>query len=318
MVRKLQIKDSINFLEPQAAFSFLFGDDRFFKKYHSEVNGDDDAEASNWSEDGTREVRYTTPLSASNFILKVAGTDKLKVREKQEYKRCGNCFTIISNPIIDIPGGERFVTRGELILSPGEKDQGCFLTINISLEFKSNVWGLQGSVEAFMEAIARRSFVTWMKMASNFCREQLNLSSEGLPELEIDEYFDAEDIERPSFFDGIDESRRASSQTGNFLASLFRENGRDAEPDITLQTWFIRSVLRDLNRLQISGEASHTHLEKMNAMLQRMEHDVSYIKMCLNERRGLVSQGTTLGLFGMGVATGMIFAHLYFKHKQHS
>ncbi|XP_057874073.1 uncharacterized protein LOC131080018 isoform X2 [Cryptomeria japonica] len=247
MVRKLQIKDSINFLEPQAAFSFLFGDDRFFKKYHSEVNGDDDAEASNWSEDGTREVRYTTPLSASNFILKVAG-----------------------------------------------------------------------SVEAFMEAIARRSFVTWMKMASNFCREQLNLSSEGLPELEIDEYFDAEDIERPSFFDGIDESRRASSQTGNFLASLFRENGRDAEPDITLQTWFIRSVLRDLNRLQISGEASHTHLEKMNAMLQRMEHDVSYIKMCLNERRGLVSQGTTLGLFGMGVATGMIFAHLYFKHKQHS
>ncbi|KAH9329681.1 hypothetical protein KI387_001789, partial [Taxus chinensis] len=126
-----------------AAFSFLFGDHRFIRKYHGEVNGDRDVEVSNWSEDGSREVRYTTPLMAPNVILKVVGTDKLKVKEKQQFKRCGNCFTITSDPIIDISGGERFVTRGELILSPGEKEQGCVVTINISLEFKSSVWGLQ-------------------------------------------------------------------------------------------------------------------------------------------------------------------------------
>lgn len=324
MVKKLQFKDTIDFVEPQAAFSFLFGDDRFIRKFHREVNGDPDVEVSSWSEDGCREVKYTAPVMAPNLFSRIAGTSVLKVTEKQQYKRCGNCFTIIFDPILEIPGGERFVTRGEMLLSPAE-DRGCIVMISIYLEFKSNVWGLQGAVEAFMETKAHSSFTNWMKLASSFCKEEVKQSSEGLPKLEIDEYFDAEDIERPDFFPGVYQSSGA----------MFPGRSPDKdEPVITIETWFVRSVLRELNMLHITCEASRNHLEKLNVMLQNIEQlscnhlkmlnaklqhieqDISHAKACREDRSCLVSRGTALGLCGMGVATGVAFAYLYFRYRQ--
>lgn len=326
MGKKLQFKDTIDFVEPQAAFSFLFGDDRFIRKFHREVNEDPDVEVSSWGEDGCREVKYTAPLLAPNLISKIVGTSVLKVTEKQQYKRCGNCFIITYDPIIDIPGRERFIMRGEMLLSPGE-DRGCVITINIYLEFKSNVWGLQGAVEGFMETKAHSSFTNWIKLASSFCKEELKQSSEGLPKLEIDEYFDAEDIERPDILAGVYQS------SGALLHDRSPDN--NVEPVITIETWFVKSVLRELNMLHITCEASrnhlqklnsmlqnieqvtsYNHLEKLNAKLQHIEQDISHAKACLQDRRHLVSRGTAFSLYGAGVATGLAFAYLYIRYKQ--
>jgi hypothetical protein len=180
-----------------------------------------------------------------------------------------------------------------------------------------------------METKAHRSFTNWIKLASSFCKEELKQSSEGLPKLEIDEYFDAEDIERPDFFAGVYQSSGA----------LFhgRSPDNNAEPVINIETWFVKSVLRELNMLHIACEASRNHLEKLNsilqnieqevscnnleklnAKLQHIEQDISLAKTCLEDRSRLVSRGTALSLCGLGVATGVgvAFAYLYFKYKR--
>jgi hypothetical protein len=64
-------------MQEQAAFSFLFGDDRFIRKFHSEVNEDPDVEVSSWSEDDRREVKYTVPLLAPNLISRIVGTEHI-------------------------------------------------------------------------------------------------------------------------------------------------------------------------------------------------------------------------------------------------
>lgn len=57
----------------QIAFSFLFGDDRFMKRYHREINGDPNAEVSRWSGDGRRHVAFVTPLNTPSALRKLVG-----------------------------------------------------------------------------------------------------------------------------------------------------------------------------------------------------------------------------------------------------
>lgn len=61
------------FLLVQTAFSFLFGDDRFVKRYHKEQNEDPYAEVSSWTADCCRTVKFAAPLNAPNVIKKVIG-----------------------------------------------------------------------------------------------------------------------------------------------------------------------------------------------------------------------------------------------------
>ena len=68
--------------------------------------------------------------------------------------------------------------------------------------------------------------------------------------------------------------------------------------------------------LQNIEQLSCNHLKMLNAKLQHIEQDISHAKACREDRSCLVSRGTALGFCGMGVATGVAFAYLYFRYRQ--
>jgi hypothetical protein len=80
----------------------------------------------------------------SQLHVLVPGSDVLKVKEIQQYERVGSCFTIRSNPTSDAAAADVFSTKGYIVLSPAEDGKGCAILINVVLEFKTTVWGLQG------------------------------------------------------------------------------------------------------------------------------------------------------------------------------
>jgi hypothetical protein len=74
----------------------------------------------------------------------IPGSDVLRVTEIQQYERVGNCFTVKSNPTSDAAAADVFSTKGRIVLSPTEDGKSCAILINVVLEFKTAVWGLQG------------------------------------------------------------------------------------------------------------------------------------------------------------------------------
>jgi hypothetical protein len=128
----------------QAVFSFLFGDGQFMRCYHKEANDDPDADVTCWTAAGERTVSFSAPLNAPALVRKFVGSDVLKVKEIQQYERVGSCFTIRSNPTSDAAAADVFSTKGYIVLSPAEDGKGCAILINVVLEFKTTVWGLQG------------------------------------------------------------------------------------------------------------------------------------------------------------------------------
>lgn len=57
----------------QVVFQILYFDKDFLTRYHTEVNADPDAKATEWTEDDTRVVTFQTPLEAPAFVAKCVG-----------------------------------------------------------------------------------------------------------------------------------------------------------------------------------------------------------------------------------------------------
>eukprot|EP00246_Nothoceros_aenigmaticus_P007381 TRINITY_DN21137_c0_g1_i1.p1 TRINITY_DN21137_c0_g1~~TRINITY_DN21137_c0_g1_i1.p1 ORF type:complete len:314 (+),score=55.72 TRINITY_DN21137_c0_g1_i1:198-1139(+) len=311
MVKKVTLHSHIDFVQPQAAFSFLFGDHRFIKKYHKEVNEDPNAEVSSWSADGRRSVRFSAPLNAPAVVNKLVGADSLKVTETQEYTRSGNYFKITSDPVIENPGGERFSSVGEIILQPGRDEDGTFVTINLVLEFKAGVWGVQGTMENFMEGQAKKSFKGWIKMAVAFCEEELAYATKPVHTIDDDdaEFYDPEDTQST---DMHPQDIVESSHLPPYCELNSRGGGKH------LEVWFVNRVMRELNGIQITTTASKNHLEKLNSKIQKLEEDIQVIRIEVERRNSLLfSRRSTWGLVGLGVATGVVVGvgHFYLRRR---
>lgn len=310
MVKKVTLHSHIDLVQPQAAFSFLFGDHRFVKKYHKEVNEDPDAEVSNWSADGRRYVKFCAPLNAPAVVKKLVGSDSLEVTETQAYTRSGNCFKITSDPVIQNPGGERFSTVGEIILEPGRDDDGTFVTINLVLEFRAGVWGVQGTMENFMEGQAKKSFKGWITLAVAFCEEELAYAAKSTPSLEDDEaeFYDPEDML-------CDEASCPAALESSLLHSEVNGGGGGQH----LEMWFVNAVMRELASIQITTKATKNHLEKLNSKMQKVEEELQIIRRRVEKQRSLfLTHRSAWRLVGLGVATGVVLSigHMYLRRRQ--
>jgi hypothetical protein len=310
MVRELKLQSCIECMEPQAVFSFLFGDERFVKRYHKEQNEDPYAEVSSWTADCCRTVKFAAPVDAPNVIKKVIGVDNLKVTETQSYSREGNSFTVKSEPTVDHPKG--FNTTAEMILANAENGKGCAVSITATLECKAAVWGVQGTIENFMESRARKSFLGWLKLARVYCKEQLTLATgdrgreeEDLPEMESSE---------DEFFDFSEEDEKALSLSGESrtLGDIYSQGGEDG-----LQNWLRHSVTRQLNGLHVTCDASRSHLQELNRRLQKMEEDILMVQQQL-QHGFYVPHSVFWGFLGLGLATGVLFGagHIYLRCRR--
>ncbi|KAH8941893.1 hypothetical protein BDL97_14G069700 [Sphagnum fallax] len=318
MGKTLEMRGNICFLEPQAVFSFLFGDGQFMRCYHKEANDDPDADVTCWTAAGERTVSFSAPLNAPALVRKFVGSDVLKVKEIQQYERVGSCFTIRSNPTSDAAAADVFSTKGYIVLSPAEDGKGCAILINVVLEFKTTVWGLQGTIESFMEIRAKKSFERWIEIAQKYCEDQRGLAYKALSSFkanEIDRTLDSEDDIFFDIEDGPDQDDNlAVESTGEELAStsLMESVGHfdtAADNRTELDLCFVKSVMKELNTLQLSSDATRIRLEKLNTKLQRMEEDVGYLtsQMQLRKQSEMISPRVAWTVAGLGVGTCLLF-----------
>lgn len=317
MVKKLVMQGRLEFAEPETIFCYLFSDDKFIKGYHKKINYDPYAEASCWNKDGEREVRYVAALAAPKMIAKLAGGDSFPVKELQRYSRNGNCYTISSEPLICCPGGDRFMTYVETVLSKDERG-GCAVTVNITVEFKGGLWGLEGAIESFMESKARTTFDEWMLTARLFCEAEMGMSKAEDDEVN-EEYFDANDVapvsdvasctgasEQP--IDGTPVHRIFSRFKVAFLGNQQSPSG--------LKMFCAQTVLRELNHIQISCDASRGQLEKLNAEMLKLKDDLASMRSVLERQHVSVSNCNHWSMFGLGIATGVAVTYVYLHARR--
>ncbi|CAK9221345.1 unnamed protein product [Sphagnum jensenii] len=325
MVRKLSVQGNIEWVEPQAVFSFLFGDDQFMRRYHKVVNEDPDAEISSWTADGKRTVRFTAPLNAPALVRRFIGTDVLRISELQQYERCGNCFTVKSDPVVEGAAGELFSTNGNVLLEPSKNGTGCVVTMNAILCCKTAVWGIQGTVEAFMETKAIKSFEEWMEVASQFCAEQLALAgtSPMMHHKTSEDAFSSDE----SFYDPEEEVMEVGNQT--FIVNNIMETAKPIESIETTKmggvtgvadcdAWFPQAIVQQLSDLRSSNEESRAHVKKLEVELHRLEGSFGILRSQLQVvqlQQQYLHQQALLGLVGLGVTTALLFGigHAYLK-----
>ncbi|KAH9544135.1 hypothetical protein CY35_13G101800 [Sphagnum magellanicum] len=336
MGKTLEMRGNIYFLEPQAVFSFLFGDDQFMRLYHKEANEDPDAEVTCWTAAGERTVCFSAPLNAPALVRKFVGSDVLRVTEIQQYERVGNCFTVKSNPTSDAAAADVFSTKGRIVLSPTEDGKGCAILINVVLEFKTAVWGLQGTIESFMETKAKKSFERWIEIAQKYCEEQRGLARKALSSFNSNEVDSTLDNDEDIFFEvenGQEQEDEHAVESTSFDQELNNTGpvaleseghfGTAADNRSELDMWFVKSVMRELNALRVSSDATRSHLEKLNAKLQRMEEDVGSLtsQMQLQKRSEIISPQVAWTVAGLGVGTCLLFvvgrAYLKAGSSQH-
>ncbi|CAK9872951.1 unnamed protein product [Sphagnum jensenii] len=306
-------------------FSFLFGDDQFMRRYHKVVNEDPDAEISSWTADGKRTVRFTAPLNAPALVRRFIGTDVLRISELQQYERCGNCFTVKSDPVVEGAAGELFSTTGNVLLEPSKTGTGCVVTMNAILCCKTAVWGIQGTVEAFMETKATKSFEEWMEVASQFCAEQLALAgtSPMMHHKTSEDAFSSDE----SFYDPEEEVMEVGNQT--FIVNNIMETAKPIESIETTKmggvtgvadcdAWFPQAIVQQLSDLRSSNEESRAHIKKLEVELHRLEGGfgilMSQLQVVQLQQQYLHRQAL-LGLVGLGVTTALLFGigHAYLK-----
>jgi hypothetical protein len=257
--------------------------------------------------------------------LSLSGTDVLRISELQQYQRCGNCFTVKSDPVVEGAAGELFSTNGNVLLEPSKTGTGCVVTMNAILCCKTAVWGIQGTVEAFMETKAIKSFEEWMEVASQFCAEQLALAgtSPMMHHKTSEDAFSSDE----SFYDPEEEVMEVGNQT--FIVNTIMETAKPIESIETTEmggvtgvadcdAWFPQAIVQQLSDLRSSNEESRAHIKKLEVELHRLEGSFGILRSQLQVvqlQQQYLHQQALLGLVGLGVTTALLFGigHAYLK-----
>jgi hypothetical protein len=259
-------------------------------------------------------------------FLSLSGTDVLRISELQQYERCGNCFTVKSDPVVEGAAGELFSTNGNVLLEPSKTGTGCVVTLNAILCCKTAVWGIQ--VEAFMETKAIKSFKEWMEVASQFCAEQLALAgtSPMMHRKTSEDAFSSDE----SFYDPEEEVMEVGNQT--FIVNTIMETAKPIESIETTEmggvtgvadcdAWFPQAIVQQLSDLRGSNEESRAHIKKLEVELHRLEGSFGILRSQLQVvqlQQQYLHQQALLGLVGLGVTTALLFGigHAYLKSNR--
>jgi hypothetical protein len=169
-----------------------------------------------------------------------------------------------------------------------------------------------------MEIKAKKSFERWIEIAQKYCEDQRGLGYKALSSFkanEIDRTLDSEDDIFFDIEDGPDQDDDlAVESTGEELAStnLVESVGHfdtAADNRTELDLWFVKSVMKELNTLQVSSDATRIHLEKLNTKLKRLEEDVGYLtsQMQFRKQSEMISPQVAWTVAGLGVGTCLLF-----------
>ncbi|KAI5069456.1 hypothetical protein GOP47_0015757 [Adiantum capillus-veneris] len=182
MVKHLEFRGVIGFASPEMVFKLLYEDDGFTKFYHKEVNEDENASATSWT--NANGYRYRTVTFKPHFsnvptsLQYILGGDLSPVTEIQECRSAENTFIIHSKLEVRLPGNVTAISSGDTILSPlGTR---CEIVVKLTLELQT--WYFQEWLENYAESVAMVAFKRWLKIARGFCKRMVGMKEERLPE----------------------------------------------------------------------------------------------------------------------------------------
>eukprot|EP00238_Polyblepharides_amylifera_P010422 CAMPEP_0196598046 /NCGR_PEP_ID=MMETSP1081-20130531/94089_1 /TAXON_ID=36882 /ORGANISM="Pyramimonas amylifera, Strain CCMP720" /LENGTH=280 /DNA_ID=CAMNT_0041923673 /DNA_START=79 /DNA_END=921 /DNA_ORIENTATION=+ len=259
----------------------FYGDDSsFVKGYHREVNKDEAVTIGPWDERKARIVTFTPNMPMPAVIKRAIGMegDGVQVREEQllRYTPGTSSALLTSVSIPDIKGGDRFKTLIEIQFTAVDQTCKAIIIVKISAE----VWGVTGMLEKFMADQAAAAFQNFVQFAHQWFAAA-SVRPGPLP------HVPSTHSEMDQFFDAV-ESGEMPHEMSLEIYDTFRDNGsRESKGEagggapqaLTVDNWFMHSVMRDLSELRVAAGSMRSSALANELHLQRLQLDVERLRI---------------------------------------
>lgn len=164
---------TIDGLTSQDYYAAIYATPTPFQQFHKDVTKDPAAQVGQWTAGATahevlRTCQFSMTLAVPQMIKKAIGVDAISVTETQRltWHGTGGGFTITSEPSLNFPGSQKFVTKGEIIVSniQGGCQVSCTMFCSASMP-----WPMQSSVEQAMASEAEKSLNGFLSFCQGLC-----------------------------------------------------------------------------------------------------------------------------------------------------
>uniref|UniRef100_A0A7S0MWQ3 Uncharacterized protein n=1 Tax=Pyramimonas obovata TaxID=1411642 RepID=A0A7S0MWQ3_9CHLO len=215
-------------------------------------------------------------------------------------------MTSTSYPMIK--GGERFETK--MIIEYSRVSEGkCHATIRV--QFTATIWGMAQMLEKFMSEQAQDAFAhflefiyLWLKqLERGFCTLADVRTLDELRRMAPEEAASVYDME---FYDAL-ETGYITPKVPNNEAALSVEDERKNGFQLTVDSWFMHSVMKDLSNMRVHADAMRGVAEDNQLNMEHMQAELAHL------RRSVDRTSLFIGLqVGVAVgAVGVYAAHHY-------
>ncbi len=161
----------------QAFFRLVYLDSSFLRRFHAQVNNDDDAIVPSWDpRTKTRDLTFRTPVNAPSIIANLIKTDSINVIESQSVEILPNrSIQVESTPVPQIPGASNFSSTATIHIEKSNRPtgsgggDGCSISATV-LVTATGPWGLTSTIESFMATAAQQS----LRQFLGFCCQEIN------------------------------------------------------------------------------------------------------------------------------------------------
>jgi hypothetical protein len=127
----------------QAYYDAVYKGSSCIQRYHQEVNKAPDAMVTAWN-GGHRTIVYTLHVDAPAFLKRIVGVDNAKVTEAQTVAfNPDGSIALCSTPAPNIPGGDKFTTQIETLLTQGTNGS-CLVSLYASRGLRAGRESRQG------------------------------------------------------------------------------------------------------------------------------------------------------------------------------
>ena len=183
MPTELKLECFIKGVTAKDYYRVVYSDDSCIRRFHSKVNKDPSSECTTWQMlnrfSFQRTVTFHMPLNVPAMIKKIIGSDSLRVIEtcKLEWKGTDS-FVIISEPLLDFPGANKFTTSGSTVVN--NTSEGCHIICSMTAA-AGLPWPMQGSVEAIMAQEGKATIGRYLDFTKETCEEDRDKGRNGQP-----------------------------------------------------------------------------------------------------------------------------------------
>ncbi|KXZ53870.1 hypothetical protein GPECTOR_6g788 [Gonium pectorale] len=287
-MKEIEVEINVPDCTAQSYFDVIYAGDAALRAFHAKVNGDANAAAEAWGSDGTRSVRFTMPMNVPAMLKKVIGMDSVPVVETQRVEWGAGCcsFKLISEPLLNFPGANKFTTSGFLAVA-SRPDGSC--SVKALMQCAAAMpWPMNTTVEGLMATEAAASintFLTW-------CRDYYaswKVEQGAVPERPAPARAAAAPrpprttTEGEQFFDALEDEEEAVGYGGEAEAE---------EALVPYQPPRLEDVIVDcLRQIQASTAQTASSLQALEELIRNMDDNMQVVREKLVGRRPQPTSG---------------------------